>query len=101
MTKEITIDTRHVFIVPKFYGAIISGLLGIMISLISYIYVTNDRYYKEQIYQIKLEMKELEIRQLSTVDALQDIHKELDILDKVNRHQTKYYRIQVRGEKNN
>jgi hypothetical protein len=101
----IEIDPKNVFIIPKFWGGMLSAALSALIGLISYIYVINDRSYREEmtrinseILNIKIELKDIEIRHLATIDVLQELHSDEDIINRIQRQQMKYYRAQVRSE---
>ena len=97
MTVEV--DPKNVFIIPKFWGGIVSALFAMLISLIGYVYVHQIGTMNADIYQMQQQIRDAEIRQLSTIDVLQELRPELDIINMVDRQRMKYYRYNVRGSK--
>lgn len=95
----VEVDPKGVFIIPKFWGGIVSALLALLISLIGYVYVYQIGSMKEDIYQMQQQIRDAEIRQLSTIDVLQELRPERDIINMVERQRMKYYRYNVRGSK--
>jgi len=100
----VNVDPKNVFIIPKFYGGVMSALFTVLIALIGYIYVENTNHHEENIKELKINMEKLstkiieaEIRQLSTIDVIEKLHPDKGIIQLVYNQQTKYYIANTRG----
>ena len=97
--KMIEIDPKNVFIIPKFWGGVISSLLTLIIGVIGYVYVYQISELKNDLKIMQQQIRDAEIRQLSTIDVISELHHDKDVLIMIDRHRLKYYHYNVRGQK--
>jgi len=92
----VNVDPKQVFVIPKFWGGVVSVLLGLLIAMIGYVYVYQIEAIRKDMYKLQDQIKDAEIRQFATIDVLGELRPEKDILFMVQRQQMKYYRSTVR-----
>ena len=98
------VDPKNVFIIPKFWGGIVSALLTILIGVIAYTFTASTQLQAERYYELKKEsmllqqdMNDIKINQFSLQDVMQNLHPDQRVGEMMYNSQLKYYMNKSRG----
>lgn len=102
----VNVDPKDSFIIPKFWGGIVSALFTVLIALIGYIYVTSTKAQTAQYIELKAQSLEvqqdiynLRINQFSLQDVMQNLHPDQKVGEMMYDSQLKYYMNTTRSPK--
>ena len=97
MTKMVEVDTKHTFVIPKEYAAIMATLFSVLIALIAYIYMSDRAAYRDdqKKYQQENSVRDHRIERLmlhsyATVDVMQKLHPDFEVAEMIFQAQVRF-----------